>query len=279
MPKRKWTDEQLRELIATSTTWVAVLHGLGLSAQGDNHYRVAWHARQLGLDTSHFGGQVRRAKDDALREAVASARNFEEVAVALDLDQGSRTRNRLQKRARAINLDTSHFTPKQPTLTRSKRRRWSDEQLRIAVRDSISIAETLRRLGLIAAGGNYDQVQRRIGELAIDTLHFRGQGWNVGLKYDPRAIAPIEAVLVANRWTSSHALKKRLFKAGLKEPRCELCGWCERAPDGRIPVELDHINGDRFDNRLENLRILCPNCHSLQQTHRGLNKKSMREKQ
>lgn len=121
------------------------------------------------------------------------------------------------------------------------------------------------------AGGNYMQVRRRITELAVDTSHFLGKGWNVGRKFNPRPMVPLDEVLVANRWTGSHALKLRLFKAGLKQPCCELCGWCERAPDGRIPVELDHMNGDKTDNRLENLRILCPNCHSLQPTHRGLN--------
>jgi hypothetical protein len=276
VPKRKWTDDQLRQLIATSTTWIAVLHGLGLSGRGDNHYRVAWRAKQLGLDVSHFKQHARGTRDDALRDAVRSSHNFEEVARTLDLDLGSTTRERLQKRARALNIDTSHLARKEPTLTRTKRRRWSDEQLREAVRTSFSFAEVLRCIGLVAAGGNYDQVQRRISELELDTSHFRGRGWNVGLKYDPRAIAPLEEVLVANRWTTSHALKKRLFKAGLKEPRCELCGWAERAPDGRIPVELDHINGERCDNRFENLRILCPNCHSLQPTHRGLNQKRAR---
>jgi hypothetical protein len=138
---------------------------------------------------------------------------------------------------------------------------------------SFTYAAAIAKLGLVAAGGNYDHVRRRIRELALDTSHFRGQGWNVGLKFDPRPITPLEQVLVANRWTGSHSLKQRLFTAGLKTPRCELCGWAERAPDGRIPVELDHANGDKTDNRIENLRILCPNCHALQPTHRGLNQK------
>jgi hypothetical protein len=129
---------------------------------------------------------------------------------------------------------------------------------------------------LIPAGGNYDHIQRRIEDLCLDTTHFTGQAWNVGMKFDIRPITPLEEVLVANRWTSTHSLKLRLFNEGLKEPRCERCGWAEHASDGRIPVELDHISGDKSDNRIENLRILCPNCHALQPTHRGLNQKRRR---
>ncbi len=103
-----------------------------------------------------------------------------------------------------------------------------------------------------------------------------GKGWNVGLAFCPQPRLPLSEILVAGRWATTHALKLRLRREGLRTPKCELCGWTERASDGRIPVELDHINGDRNDNRLENLRISCPNCHSLQPTHRGLNQKRRR---
>lgn len=83
----------------------------------------------------------------------------------------------------------------------------------------------------------------------------------------------LEEILTRNSRYQSYKLKRRLFAAGLKKPSCELCGWSKEAKDGRIPLELDHMNGDRYDNRIENLRILCPNCHSLQPTHRGLNKR------
>lgn len=83
----------------------------------------------------------------------------------------------------------------------------------------------------------------------------------------------LSSLLTENSSVQSYKLKKRLFEEGVKEAECELCGWAEVSSDGRVPVELDHINGVHSDNRLENLRILCPNCHSLQPTHRGKNKR------
>lgn len=150
---------------------------------------------------------------------------------------------------------------------------WNDEQLVVAVQQVKSYRAVIIRLGLIPAGGNYEHVKRRVEELGLSTAHFTGIGWNVGLTFIPRPATPIHMLLVKGKHTQSSHLKKRLFKEGLKRPKCELCGWAKQAEDGRVPVELDHINGDHHDNRLNNLRILCPNCHSLQPTHRGKNKK------
>ena len=152
-------------------------------------------------------------------------------------------------------------------------RSWTDEQLVSAVKSSVSYRSAISILGLIPAGGNYDQVKLAINKLNLDVGHFTGSRWNKGKTWHTSARPELATLLVKDSRVQSYKLKKRLFEEGLKEAKCELCSWAERASDGRIPVELDHINGIHSDNRLENLRILCPNCHSLQLTHRGKNKK------
>ena len=149
--------------------------------------------------------------------------------------------------------------------------RWSAKNLRESVARSFNIRQVLLDLDLVPAGGNYERVRRRISELDLDTSHFGGTAIQAS-GFSSQPIRTLKEILVAGSFVQSYKLKKRLFAAGLKLKSCELCGWAQYSPDGRLPLELDHINGDRHDNRLENLRILCPNCHSLQLTHRGLNK-------
>ncbi len=154
-----------------------------------------------------------------------------------------------------------------------RKRTWSESQLKNAVKKSFSYRNVIKMLGLRATGGNYDQVKKYIKEYNFSTEHFTGMLWNKGKKLGPKPLIKLEDILVKYSTYQSFKLKKRLFLVKLKKPKCEKCGWAKVSPDGRLPLELDHINGDRHDNRLENLRILCPNCHSLQSTHRGMNRK------
>lgn len=151
----------------------------------------------------------------------------------------------------------------------SKKRSWTIEQLQEAVSGSFSYRQVIKKLGLIPAGGNYAQLRKYIEEHKFDTTHFKGRGWNAGLTGIGKPIIPLESILVEGSTFQSYKLKARLFKAGLKQEHCEQCGWAERTVDGYLPLELDHINGNRNDNRLKNLRVLCPNCHSLTPHHRG----------
>ncbi len=155
------------------------------------------------------------------------------------------------------------------------KRKWGEEDLRNAAKCVVSIRQLLRLLGLKEAGGNYKQIAKYLAYYNIDTSHFKGKAWNKGLRGIGKPLLPLEKILVPNSTFQSYKLKKRLFAAGLKKRACEECDWAKVSEDGRIPLELDHINGDATDNRLENLRILCPNCHSLKVTHRGKNRKKV----
>lgn len=153
----------------------------------------------------------------------------------------------------------------------NKKRSWNETDLRIAVKKSTSIRQVLKLLNLKLAGGNYTQIGKYIKEYKIDSNHFTGKAWNKGIKLDFKPRISLEDILKKNSYFQSYKLKKRLFLAGLKPMCCEECGWNKKAVDGRLPLELHHINGNSRDNRIENLKILCPNCHSLKASHRGRN--------
>ena len=156
------------------------------------------------------------------------------------------------------------------------KRKWTDEQLIKAVQENKSIAGVIKQLGLKPAGGNYQTVNNKIKELNLDISHFTGQGWNIGLKFNPKPIIPIDEILVKDSNYQSYKLAKRLIKEGYKERKCECCNLTEWLGEP-IKLELHHINGCHTDNRLENLQLLCPNCHSYTENWRGRGKKRAQE--
>lgn len=155
----------------------------------------------------------------------------------------------------------------------TKNKSWSKKDLIKAVKTSTSKRQVIKKLGLVEAGGNYEQIGRYIKLYNLNFSHFLGQASNKGKIIPRMPVYSLKEILVKNSNFQSFKLKKRLFKEGVKEEKCEMCAWSKVSIDGRVPLELDHINGDCHDNRLVNLRILCPNCHSLQITHRGKNKR------
>lgn len=142
---------------------------------------------------------------------------------------------------------------------------FSDEQLTSAVKESGGILECIRILGLNPNGSCYDRIRRKTEELNLDTSH-----WQEG-KVGARASKPLDEILIKNSpYLYTNALKIRLVRAGILEYKCWKCGISDWQGQP-LTLQLDHANGDRTDNRIENLRILCPNCHAQTPTHGSKN--------
>jgi hypothetical protein len=146
---------------------------------------------------------------------------------------------------------------------------FSEEDLRAAIAQGLCWADALRYLGYEAKGHNYRTIKKWAARWDVATGHF-----------DPRARtsraartreAPINELLVENSDYQRGSLKRRLLREGIKQPICELCGQDELWLGNRMSMILDHINGVPNDNRLENLRMLCPNCNATLATHCGRN--------
>ena len=152
-----------------------------------------------------------------------------------------------------------------------KKVQYTKELLEEKVKDCYSFAELCRRLGLKPEGSNPKTVRKKMDEFGVDYSHFTGKGWNkLGHPNFGNGIS-LESNLCKNSSLSSNKAKLRLYKHGLKENKCEICGITEW--QGKpIECELHHINGDPTDNRIENLQILCPNCHSQTDNFRSRNR-------
>ncbi len=148
----------------------------------------------------------------------------------------------------------------------------TDDEFRQAVAESLSVAQVLGRIGLVPAGGNYKTVHTRIAKPGIDTSHFTGAAWNQGARYRSfgRKAQLVEILVENSSYNFTHGLKKRLLQEKLKVWRCEGCGLAEWQQQP-ISLELHHQNDINNDHRLENLQLLCPNCHALTDNYRGKN--------
>ena len=151
------------------------------------------------------------------------------------------------------------------SMTRSSR--YSDDDIRAAVVASVSIAGVMRLLGIKPAGGSHFNISRRIKRLELDTSHFTGQGHNAGKVLDRRGPDHfLRRLNPSGNRTAAKYLRRSMIEMGVPLA----CVWCEVPAQWRgspLVLHVDHIDGDPWNCELNNLRFLCPNCHSQTSTY------------
>jgi hypothetical protein len=195
---------------------------------------------------------------ELLRAAASQCRDIDEAIAFLGTPPYAKLGRYLMRRFRHYGIDVSHFRP-------AYRRSAPDTaRVREAVAASVSIAGVLRHLNLPDSSTQRARLRRRMADAGADSSHFLGQGHGRG-KPGPARRQPAEAVLVRRddgTRTRTAVLRRCMLDMGV----AEMCAECGTGPMWRgktMTLEVDHLNGDRSDDRLDNLRLLCPNCHAV----------------
>lgn len=202
----------------------------------------------------------------AFEDAIKTCKNIREILLKLGVVAEGGNYKSFYRAAKRWNIDVSKFSHGS-----HNRYNWTEEQVRNAIKISKSVCATLSVLNAPNNGTTNSRIKKIIKQYSIDISHFTGQGWSAGKKFGYKF--PIESYLIKHDEPkmSSHELKNRLIGEKIMEHKCSRCGITEW--NGlKTPIELDHIDGNHNNNLLENLRLLCPNCHAQTDTYRGRKK-------
>ena len=142
---------------------------------------------------------------------------------------------------------------------------WNLERIKEIIPQCINFTEVLKMLSIPRQGNNSNTLKRLLDENNIDYSHFTGRA-----RVYNNTSTSISEYLSNRVKITSGKLRIKLLTEGLKENKCEICGvsiW----QGVQLPLELHHKDGDHFNNDFDNLQILCPNCHSIQEGNAGAN--------
>ncbi|MBZ6285306.1 HNH endonuclease family protein [Streptomyces olivaceus] len=197
-----------------------------------------------------------RYSRELLEEAARATKTWDDAVRWCGGTPTPGSRRYLRQKMTEAGVDVGHF----PTQWA----RHTEETLRDAVAASTSVKDVLRHLGIHPVGGNHTHISRRIAALDIDTSHFSGR---------PRKPKSSNGKLLTLRTPQDgrvpgRRLLSHLLRTGVPES-CAMCGTGPQWNDKPLRLEVDHLDGAWWDNRPENLRLLCPNCHAVTDTYRG----------
>ena len=199
---------------------------------------------------------------EKLEEAVRTSHSYSQAKKKLGLSTGAQAHKALRELVEKYDISLQHFW-------RERKDYLKLEELKKAVASSTAMSEVFEKMGFNKyGGGNYRQFKTWVKKYELDISHFTGQAHRKGKQLSARNKYAIKEILIKDSpyQGSSSSLKKRLIKEGILENKCYECGLIEWRGK-KLVNQLEHMNGDSSDHRIENLTMLCPNCHSQTSTY------------
>lgn len=154
----------------------------------------------------------------------------------------------------------------------------TDEDLQKIVNECYSLTQVIEKVGWTLSGSAHKFIRRELVNRNIDFSHFRFAGANFGVFHKGGKSTSFEKMSLRKKRVSGQSLRRRMITEKLKKDQCEICGQLPKHNGKSLVLQVNHKDGDKTNNKLENLEIICPNCHTQTETFTGKNIRSNRIK-